>query len=188
MQMNLDHIEIPQLYLVEERSKMLVIRTINQAKERVGIRLGLEELADTAAYAWKDNRLNLTSIEKPIHITAAKFIANTIEDYWKLTTVFKYNLDYKGQTTDEVSHHYYFEAIFSQPTAAFPIPQATASVYFRIEDEKIDTEKTPKMLFRVEGNFTDHDVRYVAPTADWLLALIQKKIKFFKRIETLKLF
>lgn len=43
--MNLYLKEITQLYPLEERSKMLVINTINQAKERIGIRQGLEELA-----------------------------------------------------------------------------------------------------------------------------------------------
>lgn len=55
--------------------------------------------------------MNLSSIDNPIPTSGANFIANAIEEHWKLTTVFMYNLEYKGQTSDEVSHHYYFEVI-----------------------------------------------------------------------------
>ncbi|CAB3229118.1 unnamed protein product [Arctia plantaginis] len=178
----------PELQSLEERAKNIVIKTVNLAKHRVGIRQELDELADGAAYAWEGHRLNLSSIVTPIAITGEEFITKTIEKDWQLTDVFKYHLQYMGETCDEVSHYYYFEAIFSQPTAAYPIPQATGSVFFKIEDKHTEKEKAPVMWFRIEGDATDHDVRYVAPTPDWILALIQKKMIFFKRIETIKLF
>lgn len=44
------------------------------------------------------------------------------------------------------------------------------------------------MWFRVEGQHVDHDIRYVALTADWILAVIKMKIKLFQRIEEIRLF
>lgn len=45
-----------------------------------------------------------------------------------------------------------------------------------------------QMSFRIEGQHTDHDVRFVALTPDWILAVIKMKIKLFKRIEGIRLY
>ncbi|XP_075981494.1 uncharacterized protein LOC142980081 [Anticarsia gemmatalis] len=181
---------IPEIMSYEERAVDTVITTINLAKEKLGMRLNLFELANTAAYAWANTKVSLKSVGPPFAITAEKFICDTIEKHWKLTDVFMYHLKYMGGSKDEVSQYYYFEAVFSQPTSEYPIPQATVSVFFRIEDKHIelDSQAVPMMCFRIEGHHTDHDVRYVALTADWILAVIKMKIKFYKRLEELNLF
>ncbi|KOB51846.1 A-kinase anchor protein 14, partial [Operophtera brumata] len=42
---------------------------------------------------------------------------------------------------DECSQYYYFEGVFSQPCNSYPIPQATVSVFFRIQDTHIEPPK-----------------------------------------------
>ncbi|KAH9631883.1 hypothetical protein HF086_014355 [Spodoptera exigua] len=83
------------------------------------------------------------------------------------------------------------QAIFSQPTASYPIPQATVSVFFILEDkhtEPTNERGVPMMFFRVEGHHTEHDIRFVALSADWILAMLKMKIKLFQRIETIRMF
>ncbi|XP_028025434.1 uncharacterized protein LOC114239441 [Bombyx mandarina] len=136
-------------------------------------------------------KVSLGSIGTPLPITSERFIGKTIERVWKLTDAFMYTLKYLGGSQDECSQFYYFEAIFSQPCTAYPIPQATVSVFFRIEDkhiEPLEIRGVPRMWFRIEGQQVDHDVQFVALTADWILAVLQMKMKLFQRIEKIQLF
>ncbi|RVE39983.1 hypothetical protein evm_015367 [Chilo suppressalis] len=82
-------------------------------------------------------------------------------------------------------------AIFSQPTVAYPIPQATVSVFFRVGDKylyHVEDRGVPSLVFRIEGHHTDHDIRHIKLTPDWILGALQAKIKFFQRIEEIGLF
>ncbi|KAI8420413.1 hypothetical protein MSG28_008910, partial [Choristoneura fumiferana] len=136
-------------------------------------------------------KLNLKCLKTPVALTAEAFLTETIEKKWRLTNTFMYMLHYKNCSRDESSQYYYFEAVFSQPTVSYPIPQATASVYFRVQDKYVEPPNErpiPSMVFRVEGNYSEHDVRYVTLIPDWLLAVIKMKIKLSQRIEKLRLF
>ncbi|XP_068620725.1 uncharacterized protein [Battus philenor] len=182
---------IPELYSYEERAIDTVVSVINRAREMLGDRQTLKQLANSRDFYGAPTKVNLSSLESPLAITSKDIIADTIEKKWNLTELFKYSLKYKGSTKDECLQYLYFEAIFSQPTASYPIPQTTASVFFRVEDKLIEPpekRRVPKMTFRIEGHHCDHDIRYVLLPADWLLAVIMMKNKFFRRIESYNIF
>ncbi|XP_059057952.1 uncharacterized protein LOC131851465 [Achroia grisella] len=169
----------------------IVVSVINRAKEILGIRQTLRQLAQSRDILASQPKLSLHSLRSPLVVTSHKFIADAIEKKWCLTNTFMYILKYVGDSKDESSNFYYFEAVFSQPTASYPISQATVSVFFRIEDkhiEPVELKGVPLMTFRIEGQRTDHDVRYVTLTADWILAVLKMKLKLYQRIESIKLF
>ncbi|KAF9791572.1 hypothetical protein SFRURICE_008790, partial [Spodoptera frugiperda] len=151
-----------------------------------------EQAIDTVVRDFACNaKLSLRDIGPPFAITSEKFIHDTIEKKWKLTDTFMYVVRYMGGSKNEVSQYYYFEAIFSQPTVSYPIPQATVSVFFTLEDKHIEPPNergVPMMYFRVEGHHTEHDMRFVALSPDWILGMIKMKMKLFQRIETIRMF
>ncbi|XP_045777761.1 uncharacterized protein LOC123875763 isoform X2 [Maniola jurtina] len=177
--------DIPLIRSYEEQAIDTVVSVLNRAKEALGERQTLKQLATTRDTVAPQGKVILTSLKCPIPVTSENLIRNTIEKKWKLTETFMYHLKYVSRSTDECSQYYYFEAIFSQPTALYPIPQATVSVFFRVEDKQI---YPPEMTFRIEGHRWDHDVRHVLLTSESLLAVIQMKMKFYRRIEELQLF
>ncbi|CAH2042046.1 unnamed protein product, partial [Iphiclides podalirius] len=182
---------LSEIYSYEERAIDTVVSVINRAKETVGTRQTLRQLAGTRDYYTSPPKVPLTSLGPPLAVTSEKLIADTIEKKWNLTKTFKYSLKYKGSTKNECLKYFYFEAMFSQPTAAYPVPQATASVFFCVEDKLIrppETRGNPKITYRIEGHHSDHDIRYVLLPADWLLAVIMMKIKLFRRIESYNVF
>ncbi|KAJ0174313.1 hypothetical protein K1T71_010459 [Dendrolimus kikuchii] len=182
---------LPEIKSYEERAIDIVVNVINRAKEELRVRLTLKELADSRNALTIKTKIALTSLHEPLAISSERFIARTIEKEWKLTETFAYVLRYLGGSQDECSQYYYFEAVFSQPTVSYPIPQATVSVFFRVEDKHIEPPETrglPMMFFRIEGQHRDHDVRFIRLTEDWILAMLKMKTKFFKRIEGIRLF
>ncbi|CAH0724197.1 unnamed protein product, partial [Brenthis ino] len=199
---------ISEIKSYEEQAVDTIVSVLNRAKETLGERQTLKQLANatkhklnnTLASIWfvpsrdvltPPVKVPLTALENPLVISSEHLIRNSIEKKWRLTDTFMYYLKYMDSSKDECSRYYYFEAVFSQPTAAYPIPQATASVFFRVEDKLIEPPEVrgvPMMTFRVEGHRWDHDVRYVLLIPDWILAVIQMKIKLFRRIEELRLF
>ncbi|XP_034835146.1 uncharacterized protein [Maniola hyperantus] len=182
---------IPALKSYEEQAIDAVVGVLNRAKEALGERQTLKGLASSRKAFFPPTKVALTSLKCPLVITSETLIRKTIEKKWELTENFMYVLKYIGSSKDECSKYYYFEAVFSQPTPAFPIPQATASVFFRVEDKQIHSQEVngvPQMAFRVEGHHVDHDIRYVTLVAEWLLGVIQMKIKLFRRIEQIRMF
>ncbi|KAJ8717650.1 hypothetical protein PYW07_005580 [Mythimna separata] len=181
---------IPAIRSYEEQAIDTVVAVINAAKEKVGMRQTLKQLANSRDFAC-NLKLSMRPIKPPYAISSEKFINDTIKKHWKLGKTFKYFVRYMGGSRNETSQYYYFEAIFSQPTVAYPIPQATVSVFFTLEDKHVDPPEergVPMMWFRIEGQHTDHDMRYVALPADWILAVIKMKIKLFERIESIRMF
>ncbi|XP_073953286.1 uncharacterized protein [Choristoneura fumiferana] len=182
----------PQIQPLEDQAVDTVVSVLNRAKEQLGLRQTLQQLADSRREAnGVQSKLNLKCLKTPVALTAEAFLTETIEKKWRLTNTFMYMLHYKNCSRDESSQYYYFEAVFSQPTVSYPIPQATASVYFRVQDKYVEPPNErpiPSMVFRVEGNYSEHDVRYVTLIPDWLLAVIKMKIKLSQRIEKLRLF
>ncbi|KAG6454334.1 uncharacterized protein LOC115446205 [Manduca sexta] len=182
---------LPEIKPYEEQAIDTVVSVINRAKEKLGIRLTLRELAHSRDILTTKPKVSLTTLRTPLPITSEEFISDTIEKKWSLTKTFSYIVKYMGASQDECSQYYYFEAVFSQPTAAYPIPQATASVFFRVQNKHTEPPEmrgVPLMTFRIEGQHTDHDVRYIRLTADWILAVIKMKTKLFDRIEKIRLF
>ncbi|CAH1640108.1 unnamed protein product [Spodoptera littoralis] len=181
---------IPEIKSYEEQAIDTVVSVINRAKEKLGVRQTLKQLANSRDFAC-NAKLSLKDIGPPYAVTSEKFIYDTIGKKWKLADTFMYIVRYMGGSKDEVSQYYYFEAIFSQPTVSYPIPQTTVSVFFTLEDKHIeppDERGVPMMYFRVEGHHTEHDIRFVALSADWILGMIKMKIKLFERIETIRMF
>ncbi|XP_028179298.1 uncharacterized protein LOC135080152 [Ostrinia nubilalis] len=182
---------IPEIKSYEEQAIDTLVSVINQAREKLGERQTLRQLAESRNLLSGRPKVVLTSLHSPLAITCEDLIKDTIEKKWKLTSTLKYVLWYKGSSKDECSQYYYFEAVFSQPTVSYPIPQATVSVFFRVEDkhlEPLELKGVPSLTFRIEGHKSDHDVRFVKLTADWILGVIMMKIKLFKRIESIRLF
>ncbi|XP_034835147.1 uncharacterized protein [Maniola hyperantus] len=182
---------IPLISSYEEQAVDTVVSVLNRAKEALGERQTLKQLAMTRDTVSPQGKVVLTSLKCPIPITSEKLIRDTIEKKWKLIETFMYLLKYMSSSTNECSRFYYFEAIFSQPTALYPIPQATVSVFFRVEDKQIypsEVRAMPMMTFRIEGHRWDHDVRYVLLTSESLLAVIQMKMKLYRRVEEMRLF
>ncbi|XP_045452788.1 uncharacterized protein LOC123661896 [Melitaea cinxia] len=182
---------IPEIKPYEEQAVDMLVSVINRAKETLGVRQTLKQLAKSRDVMTPQAKVLLTTLECPLVITSEQLLRQTIEKKWRLTDVFMYVLKYIGSSNDECSQYYYFEAIFSQPTAAYPIPQVTASVFFRVEDKHTEPPEirgVPLMTFRIEGHRSDHDVRFVTLIPDWILAVIQMKIKLFRRIEELRMF
>ncbi|XP_026493213.2 uncharacterized protein LOC113398609 [Vanessa tameamea] len=182
---------IPEIKPYEELAIDTLVSVMNRAKETLGERQTLKQLANSREVMTPPVKVHLTTLKCPLVITSEQLLKHTIEKKWRLTETFMYQLTYKGSSKDDCSQYYYFEAVFSQPTAAYPIPQATASVFFRVEDkhiEPLEGRGVPGMTFRIEGHRVDHDVRFETLIADWILAVIKMKIKFFQRIEQLRLF
>ncbi|XP_023940614.1 uncharacterized protein LOC112047658 [Bicyclus anynana] len=182
---------IPHIKCYEEQAVDAVVGILNRAREMLGERQTLKQLAISRDALSPPAKVALTSLKCPLAITSEELIKNTIEKKWKLTENLMYILKYMGISKDEGAVYYYFEAVFSQPTAAYPIPQATASVFFTLQDKQVEPPEVrgvPKMMFRIEGQVTDHDIRYVTLVADWILSVLQMKIKLFRRIESLLMF
>ncbi|CAK1550805.1 unnamed protein product [Leptosia nina] len=182
---------LPEIKPYEEQAIDAVVSVINRAKESLGIRQTLKELAKTRELYSPRAKVCTTNLKSPLVKSGEELIRSAIEKEWGLTDTMMYTLNYKGGSQDECAQYYYFEAIFSQPTAAYPIPQSTASVFFRIQDKHVESPENrpvPVMTFRVEGHHRDHDVRYITLPADWILGVIKMKSKLFERIENLLLF
>ncbi|XP_026321028.1 uncharacterized protein LOC113231076 [Hyposmocoma kahamanoa] len=181
---------IPEIQSYEDLAISTVVSVINKAQEKLGVRNNLFEYANTF-HKFGHQLLSLSDLGFPLAITSEKFIKHTIEKKWRLTDALMYIIKYHGTSDDECSQYYYYEVIFSQPTAAHPVPQTTTSVFFRVEEKYVDPPKikgVPTMHFRIEGQHTDHDVRYTKLTLDWILAVMQMKLKFFQRLEKLDIF
>ncbi|KAL0820679.1 hypothetical protein ABMA28_006510 [Loxostege sticticalis] len=181
----------PEIKPYEDQAIDTVISVINKAREKLGHRQNLVQLAGSRKIFTANQKVVLTSLHSPLAVTCEELIKDTIEKKWNLTDTLMYVLWYRGVSQNECSQYYYFEAVFSQPTVAYPIPQATVSVFFRVEDKHIEPlhlKGVPMLTFRIEGSKVDHDVRFVMLTADWILAVIMMKIKLFKRIESIRLF
>ncbi|XP_063366635.1 uncharacterized protein LOC134655103 isoform X2 [Cydia amplana] len=166
---------------------------MNRAKEQLGEgeRQTLKELARCRELFGGKPKLDVTGLRAPLALTAEQLIDDTIRYHWKLTHLFMFNINYKNTSIDETSHYYYYEAIFSQPTIKYPIPQATATVYFRVQEQYTHPSKNapvPVIKFRVESQRTSHDIRYVTLLPEWLLAIIKMKITLYKRIEEYNIF
>ncbi|XP_060522402.1 uncharacterized protein LOC132699607 isoform X1 [Cylas formicarius] len=90
---------------------------------------------------------------------------------------------YNGSQDKPTSCLHNYEAIFGLPTASYPIPQATASVYFTIEVSRI---QPPQCL--VDVTFTYETSRRINRPGvhdfheKWLLDILEAKIKFFQTI------
>ncbi|KAL4704759.1 hypothetical protein ACJJTC_009776 [Scirpophaga incertulas] len=183
--------DIPLVIPYEEQAIDTVVSILNSAKEKLGDRQTLKGFANSRGYLTIEPKVCLSSLQNPLISTGLTLLKDIIEKKWKLKELFMYTLNYKGARQDECSRHYYFEAIFSQPTAACPIPQATVSVLFRIQNQLLlspSCRGVPQVTFTVEGHNTEYDVRYVKIIPDWILAELQMKISVFRRIEELKIF
>ncbi|XP_063540778.1 uncharacterized protein LOC134749689 [Cydia strobilella] len=181
----------PELQSIEEVALDTVVSVMNRAKEQLGQRQTLKGLARCRELFGGKTKLDVTGLRAPLAITAEHFIDDTIRYHWKLTDLFMFAINYKNTSIDETSHYYYYEAIFSQPTAKYPIPQATATVYFRVQEKYTHPSKNapvPLIQFQLEGQRTSHDIRYVTLMPEWLLAIIKMKITLFKRIEEYNIF
>ncbi|CAH0682054.1 unnamed protein product [Chilo suppressalis] len=182
---------MPEIVPYEEQAIDTIVSVINRAKELLGERQTLRGLANTRKLLTAGTKVPLTSLHIPLAITTEALIKDAIENKWKLTDTLMYTLNYSGRTQDECSQYFFFEAIFSQPTVAYPIPQATVSVFFRVGDKylyHVEDRGVPSLVFRIEGHHTDHDIRHIKLTPDWILGALQAKIKFFQRIEEIGLF
>ncbi|CAK1584207.1 unnamed protein product [Parnassius mnemosyne] len=133
---------LPEIKSYEDQAIDAVVSVINRAKEKLGVRQTLRQLAKSRDVYASAAKVPLTGLRPPLAITSEQLIVDTIEKKWRLTDTFRYSLKYKGSTKDECSRYFYFEAIFSQPTASYPIPQTTASVFFRVEDKLIEPPAT----------------------------------------------
>ncbi|KAI8420416.1 hypothetical protein MSG28_008910 [Choristoneura fumiferana] len=164
----------PQIQPLEDQAVDTVVSVLNRAKEQLGLRQTLQQLAvaltaeafltetiekkwrltntfmymlhykncsrdeSSQYYYFEGKRKDLGKGKTPVALTAEAFLTETIEKKWRLTNTFMYMLHYKNCSRDESSQYYYFEAVFSQPTVSYPIPQATASVYFRVQDKYVE--------------------------------------------------
>ncbi|KAJ2954142.1 hypothetical protein O0L34_g2368 [Tuta absoluta] len=181
----------PELQCYEDVAVDLVVSVINKVLEKLGKRQSLSQIAYSRKILGKQAVISLTGLKTPLAITSEQVIKDAIEKVWKLTDTFLYHLKYLESFTHESSKYYYYEAIFSQPTVSYPVPQVTASVFFRVEDKLIDhpaLKKIPRMTFRMEGHFAAYDVRYVKLIPDWILAVMMMKLRLFKRVERIKRF
>ncbi|KAI5640164.1 28 kDa a-kinase anchor domain-containing protein [Phthorimaea operculella] len=183
--------DIAKLRSYEETGIDLVVSVINKAQEKLGDRKSLFQIANSRNIFGRQAIISLTGLKTPLAITSEHLIKEAIEKVWKLTETFLYHLKYLDGSTDESSRYYYYEAIFSQPTITYPVSQVTASVFFRVEDKLIDhpeSKKVPAMVFRIEGHYAQHDVRYVKLIPEWILEVMMMKLRVFKRVERIRLF
>ncbi|XP_049876704.1 uncharacterized protein LOC126374236 [Pectinophora gossypiella] len=183
--------DIPEIKPSQDIAVDLVVSVINKAQEKLGIRQNLFQIAKSRNILTNAVILSMSGLRPPLAMTSERLIKDAIEKTWRLTDALSYHVVYLGGSQDECSQYYYHEVIFSQPTVAYPIPQATVSVYFRLEDkhvEPLDKKEFPTMIFRIEGHNAEHDVRYVRLSLDWILAALQMKIKFFQRVEKIRMF
>ncbi|CAH2215502.1 jg13067, partial [Pararge aegeria aegeria] len=129
---------IPYITSYEDQAVDAVVSVLNRARETLGERQTLKQFAASRDGFSPKAKVALTTLKCPLVITSEELIRNAIEKKWNLTDDLMYFLKYIGSSKDECSQYYYFEAVFSQPTPEYPIPQATASVFFRVEDRQID--------------------------------------------------
>ncbi|XP_037961736.2 uncharacterized protein LOC119690524 [Plutella xylostella] len=183
-------VSLPPLKSYEETAVDLVTCVINRAKDQLGCRQTLKSIALTRSQLNRPYVLKLGNLEPPVAQSGERFIREAIENVWKLTETFMYHIEYIGCYNDDVAIAYYFEVKFSQPTAKYPIPQATASVFFKVQEQTSEStsKETAKITFRLEGHYQDHDVRRVLLVPDWILALLQMKLQLFRRIEGIHVF
>ncbi|KAJ2948702.1 hypothetical protein O0L34_g7957 [Tuta absoluta] len=181
----------PELRSYEDMAVDLVVSLINKVQEKLGRRQSLAQIANSRNIIGKHAFISLTGLKTPLAITSEHLIKEAIEKVWKLADTFLYHVKYLERSTDECARYYYYEVIFSQPTIKYPVPHVTASVFFRVEDKLIDhpeLKTVPAMVFRMEGHYAEHDVRYVKLIPEWILEVMMTKLRVFKRVEKIRLF
>ncbi|XP_041984697.1 uncharacterized protein LOC121737170 [Aricia agestis] len=146
---------------------------------------------ETRQLAIKKINLSTLSCGCPLVRTSEGLINYIIRNKWKLADNFMYCVEYRGNSTDEAASYCYFEAIFSQPTPAYPIPQITVSVFFRVRQSHLESpsaKETPTMTWRLEGHRQDHDASLELLTEPRIIAVMMMKRNLFRRVEELGYF
>ncbi|XP_030766707.1 uncharacterized protein LOC115890567 isoform X2 [Sitophilus oryzae] len=94
-----------------------------------------------------------------------------------------YVIYYQGAMSTKCSEIHKYQAIYSLPTWRYPIAQATASIYFRIEVCKIKPKYCPvDITFNYETFRLQHKPGVLDFKEKWLLYILDSKINTFKTV------
>ncbi|XP_057658231.1 uncharacterized protein LOC130895107 [Diorhabda carinulata] len=87
---------------------------------------------------------------------------------------------FKKITEEPISLFYHYEVICGLPTNIYPIPQVTASIYFRIEVSKVIPKSCPiHVTFQLETYRYVFDASITTVSEKWLLNILKSKISVF---------
>lgn len=102
---------------------------------------------------------------------------------WYYNEDWLYCVNHVGCLSDKCSDFYYYQAIWSIPLPSYPIPQATASVFFTIESCRvIPPTCSVNVSYQFEGTRFVHKPGMIEFQEDWLFNIIDTKIGFFKTL------
>lgn len=103
-------------------------------------------------------------------------------DTWDFEEDWLYCVDFLSQFSDDCSDYYIYEAQWSIPTEMYPVPQATARIYFTIECCRVKPPACPvNVTYVYEGTSFVHTLSSVF-SEDRLFEIVDAKLKFFQRL------
>ncbi|KAG5891759.1 hypothetical protein JTB14_012493 [Gonioctena quinquepunctata] len=113
--------------------------------------------------------------------------ASKIDEFlmsFQLKEEWLYAIYFLRTTSDPVSVFFEYETIWSLPSAAYPIAQVTASVFFIMEVSKVIPKNCPvKVHYFLETNSFKQNAEYSTFSEMWLKNILDAKLKFFKRVK-----
>ncbi|KAF2899956.1 hypothetical protein ILUMI_06223 [Ignelater luminosus] len=111
----------------------------------------------------------------------------TINEYmltWEYHDDWLYCINFLIEQSDECSDYYLYEAIWSIPSKPYPIPQATASVYFTIEVSRVKPNYCPvDVSYVFEGSRLIHTPGKIPFQEHWLYSIIDAKLEVYRQIK-----
>ncbi|KAK9892131.1 hypothetical protein WA026_018330 [Henosepilachna vigintioctopunctata] len=111
-------------------------------------------------------------------------VAEQIMSQWITTEDWEYAISYVASWSDRVSDFHLFKAMWSIPTKEYPIPQATATIFFTIEVPRVK----PKfcrvdVTIQFEGSSSIYKAGQFEFMEQWLFNIIDSKLNLFKTLK-----
>nr|CAH7738416.1 unnamed protein product [Callosobruchus chinensis] len=101
----------------------------------------------------------------------------------EVTEDWEYSLNLTAGSSNSVSDFYTYEAVFSIPTKCYPVPQATATVFFTYEVSRVKPKNcVVDVSYQVETFRTILYPEKNVITEDMLFRVLNSKLNFFKTV------
>ncbi|KAF5305111.1 hypothetical protein FQA39_LY09373 [Lamprigera yunnana] len=150
-------------------------------------KLGLAKIEDFISRTSRKSTTSIDSLRWPCISEFTKDLGEAaINDFvmtWEYDEDWLYCIDFIIIQSDECSDYYNYEVKWSIPTYPYPIPQATASVFFTIEVSRIKPSRCPvDVSYVFEGSRLSHAPGKVPFNEGFLFDIIDAKLAFYKNL------
>lgn len=111
-------------------------------------------------------------------------LVDQVVSYWALEKDWSYCIDYIKQESDTISDYHIYEVKWSIPTPKYPIPQATVSVFFKIQVSRVVPKKTYcHVTYMFESNSTVYDLKSTVNHEAFLKDILDCKLTLFQQVK-----